>query len=379
MSTDSVEKLNNNLFRLNLYKSFNWFDLIFTNAINQAVNEFWEADTKFKLISVAEDFNFFFGNSEYFVTRVKLAKNKNLAIRLSKNIVKFFLDNSLGEKPDFVFEKITELEAKILTAFNNEIYKNCESVLTLNDDLAEDVSECNLTYFITSEKFDVPAKLIISIPNSFINCEEVFAEEDAFSISSFPATKASVDMFVGKTTLPLTDLQHIEKEDIILLEESNINNMTLAFEGEEIEFRISPDPSLIISFDEDDGSKNMSKTNNIWDNIQVDISAEFEKVKVSLGEIKQISEGLVVDIGSLYENEVSLKVENKVIAKGELVIINDRYGVRIVEVIKDAETEIPEEEITEEIQEENIEETQGSEEQSEDFDYKDFDVDDENI
>ena len=40
----------------------------------------------------------------------------------------------------------------------------------------------------------------------------------------------------------------------------------------------------------------MSKSDNIWDNILVDISAEFEGVKISLGEIKQISEGLVVDI-----------------------------------------------------------------------------------
>ena len=110
--------------------------------------------------------------------------------------------------------------------------------------------------------------------------------------------------------------------------------MFICNNGQDFEFKISPNPSIII--DTDDEGEDMGEgtsANNIWDNIQVDINAEFEKVKISLGELKQISEGLVVDIGSIYDNRIDLKVENKLVAKGELVIINDRYGVRIDEVV----------------------------------------------
>lgn len=85
-------------------------------------------------------------------------------------------------------------------------------------------------------------------------------------------------------------------------------------------------------------SESTSLTTNIWDNITVEIGAEFETAKITLGELKQISQGLVVDIGSIYENRVELKVENKIVAKGELVIINDRYGVKIDEVITSDKT-----------------------------------------
>ena len=39
---------------------------------------------------------------------------------------------------------------------------------------------------------------------------------------------------------------------------------------------------------------------------------------------------------SIYENKVRLSFENKPVARGELVIVNDRYGVKIDEVIAPA-------------------------------------------
>ena len=42
---------------------------------------------------------------------------------------------------------------------------------------------------------------------------------------------------------------------------------------------------------------------------------------------------MVVDLTSIYDNKVTLSVEDKPIARGELVIVNDRYGVKIDEVI----------------------------------------------
>ena len=67
--------------------------------------------------------------------------------------------------------------------------------------------------------------------------------------------------------------------------------------------------------------------------IQIEINAEFEKVKMTIGELKQITQGQVVDLGSVFDNEISLFVEDKKVAKGELIIINDRYAVRLNEVL----------------------------------------------
>ena len=110
----------------------------------------------------------------------------------------------------------------------------------------------------------------------------------------------------------------------------------------------------------------MEENTNLWDSIQVDMAAEFDKVKVTLGELKSIEEGLIVDLCSVYDNKVSLKVGGKIIADGELVIINDRFGVRIEKVNDSAPAATPEPQAEEEA------ETQAGE----DFDYSDFEVED---
>ena len=72
---------------------------------------------------------------------------------------------------------------------------------------------------------------------------------------------------------------------------------------------------------------------NLWDDIQIEINAEFDKVKMTIGELKQITQGQIIDLGSMFDNEISLYVEERKVAKGELIIINDRYAVRINEVL----------------------------------------------
>ena len=95
------------------------------------------------------------------------------------------------------------------------------------------------------------------------------------------------------------------------------------------------------------------------------MSAEFDKVKVTLGELKSIEEGLIVDLCSVYDNKVSLKVGGKVVAAGELVIINDRFGVRI-EKVNDSSSSEPADEHTEAAPDDEA--------PAEDFDYSDFEV-----
>ena len=106
------------------------------------------------------------------------------------------------------------------------------------------------------------------------------------------------------------------------------------------EFKVNPEPSIMIDAQRDDDESEfenekgdyMPDNKSMWDDIQIEVSAEFKRVKMTLGELKQISKGLVIDLGPIMNNEISLLVENKTVAKGELVIINDKYGVKVTEV-----------------------------------------------
>ena len=138
------------------------------------------------------------------------------------------------------------------------------------------------------------------------------------------------------------------------------------------EFKVNPDPSIMLDLDEDEhdtGSETMSDK-NMWDDIQIEVSAEFDKVKMSLGELKQMTTGMVIDLADAFNDKISLLVEDKIVAKGDLVIINDRYGVRLTEIIAEPSQGAPAKAESQQAQAPKAENNQNAEE---DFDYSDFD------
>ena len=134
-------------------------------------------------------------------------------------------------------------------------------------------------------------------------------------------------------------------------------------------FRVKPNIKIIEPYETDGGVGMEDNANtNLWDSIQVDMAAEFDKVKVTLGELKSIEEGLIVDLCSVYDNKVSLKVGGKSVAEGELVIINDRFGVRI-EKVNESDNSDASQPVSNGVQDEAP---------ADDFDYSDFEVEEEN-
>lgn len=396
-------------FSEDLNLTYSWFDEMFRNNVTESFCEFWGLDADIKLISISENTNFLAQNEEFFVTQIRLNKELSVFIRLSKEIVKNLLEKILGPNgKKFNIEKISELEAKILTGFDNFLYKNFCHLLKQGSELPKNntnYNECNLTFVLKNGPFSL-GKIVVKIPVIAINPQKVQKGEETFNITNFLKTKAGVNLNVGYTKIRLNDLKNLEKDDIVLLENSKSSRMTLKYDGKETNVRVAPNPAIMIDYDMDEiganskGEKHMDNSiYNMWDSIQVEIGAEFEKVKLTLGELKQISEGLVVDIGSVYDNTIELKVEDKIVASGELVIINDRYGVKINQIFteeknqasrefEDAHTEQSIEEALEEEHQMPIEEKfedmpsqdRDTDELSEDdFDYSDFDVDEEDI
>ena len=386
---------NKNNLQEGLCKQYSWFEKSFLSSIQEASDEFFNELFSLKLISLSKNINVFFAGDEYFVTKIRIDKQHDVFFRCSSDTVKMILDNILGSVKNFNLSSITELEAKIISSFNDYVFGHISKFLLPADPSKKrkNFDTVNLTFFITDKNSKQGSKFIVSLPEVLLNPEIPTEQEAKFDISDFKTSKIDVKIKVGTTKFILKELKNLEPEDLVIFENSDIHSMILDYGDYSKEFKVTPNPGLITSINNDNGGDNMNENSlsqNLWDNIQVEMGAEFEKVKITLGELKNIETGLVVDISSVYDNKISLKVENKIIAKGELVIINDRYGVRIEEVfasernkaeqLSQAPTEEAKEAIEqgEEIPQEAPQE--GEEESADDeFDYSDFELDDEDI
>jgi len=71
------------------------------------------------------------------------------------------------------------------------------------------------------------------------------------------------------------------------------------------------------------------ETENMFDNVLIDLSVEFDKKKISLGELKSLKIDSVIELDSYAGSPVTIYAGGKKIGTGEMMVVNDNYGVRI--------------------------------------------------
>lgn len=403
-------KLQNSISTKELYREYNWYQHTFPELVQNSCDAFFDKNFKLSFIGLSKNINCLLNNESCFVTKVKIDEEYEMFFRLTDSAIDVILNKVLGKsKHRFNINKISDLEAKVITSFNGFMFSALKE--QLNNPNPTELKRTNfdvvhLTFLLedTDEYIDKTGKIIITLPLALLSPEEISSTGDKFSEDEFPNSETMAKVLVGKTRFSLFDLKNLETDDVVVFEDSDIENLTLSIQGEEMAVNINPNMDLLIP-ETDDGGDNMGETHkNIWDSIEVDMYAEFDAVKVTLGELKNIESGLVVDLTSLYDNKVTLKVEGKPIAKGSLVIVNDRYGVKVDEVIaqggksstavatgdENSEEEYSnDEESTDEtnytsedeneVPAEGEENDENGENGEEDFDYSDFELEDENI
>ena len=359
----------NTVFFDELYKQYSWYDSIFTPTVKSCSEEFFFEGFEYKLASISTNMNILSQNETFFVTKVKINAKNDVYIRISQDAINVILDKLLGKNNrHFELTEVSELEARIITAFNDFLYESVAPNFTIEPNRRYN-EILHLTYFVKSEISDSAAKFIISVPKDILSPQSIESSEPRYTDMDFANSPVEVNLQLGTTVFPLAEIKKLDVGDIVLFENSDISEMTLVCENIIQKFKIKPNEKIIEPYDMSGGNEMDNSNTNLWDSIQVDMLAEFEKVKISLGELKSIEEGLIVDLCSVYDNKVSLKVGGRTVAAGELVIINDRFGVRIENLSSSQQTlDSSDSESSENVNE-------NSEQSEEDFDYSDFEVD----
>ena len=351
-----------------LYKQFDWYDSLFTPVVKDCSKEFFYDGFDYKLVSISTNMNVLAQNDTFFVTKIKINTKNDVYIRISQDAINVILDKVLGKNNrKFELTDVSELEARIITAFNDFLFASLKENFSIEPHRRY-TEIIHLTYFVKSESSDAAAKFIISLPKDILTPQSKNTDTQHFSDVHFVNCLVEANFLVGTTSFPVADIKRLEVGDVVVFDKSSSSEMVLMAADIKKKFKINPNSKIVEPYDTVSGTGGMEdnmNNSNLWDSIQVDMSAEFDKVKVPLGELKSIEEGLIVDLCSVYDNKVSLKVSGKLVASGELVIINDRFGVRIEKVSDSnpANTYNPQ-------NTQNYAESQ----KSDDFDYSDFEV-----
>ena len=71
--------------------------------------------------------------------------------------------------------------------------------------------------------------------------------------------------------------------------------------------------------------------------IPLDVTVELGKVKMLVNELLQLGQGSVIELSKQAGDPLDIYVNNKLVAKGEVVILDEKFGIRVSDIINPSE------------------------------------------
>lgn len=98
-----------------------------------------------------------------------------------------------------------------------------------------------------------------------------------------------------------------------------------------------PDDPLASEAPIDSDAKSAANLAPVFD-VPVSISAVLGKASLSVAQLLQLGQGSVLELDRKIGEAIDIYVNNRLVARGEVVVVDDRLGVTMTEIIKDGDT-----------------------------------------
>jgi flagellar motor switch protein FliN/FliY len=91
--------------------------------------------------------------------------------------------------------------------------------------------------------------------------------------------------------------------------------------------------------DESTASKDAENQINpeVLQNISVTLSIEVGRAMIKIKDLMRLTQGSVVELDRIAGEPLDLLINNTVVAQGEVVLVNERYGIRLTRVVPASE------------------------------------------
>ena len=110
-------------------------------------------------------------------------------------------------------------------------------------------------------------------------------------------------------------------------------------EGESVAMQVQADavaPAAFANFAPSAGGGAGNDINMILD-IPVQLTVELGRTRIPIKHILQLAQGSVVELDALAGEPMDVLVNGYLIAQGEVVVVNDKFGIRLTDIVTPSE------------------------------------------
>ncbi len=81
------------------------------------------------------------------------------------------------------------------------------------------------------------------------------------------------------------------------------------------------------------GSENL----HLLADVELQVSAELGRTSMTMGHLLDLQPGSVIELDRAVGSPIDVLVNGTLIARGEIIVVEDRYAVRVTEIVSDGE------------------------------------------
>jgi len=87
----------------------------------------------------------------------------------------------------------------------------------------------------------------------------------------------------------------------------------------------------------DDGGVNLSPELDVILDIPVTVSMEVGNTEITIRNLLQLNQGSVIELDRMAGEPLDVLVNGTLIAHGEVVVVNEKFGIRLTDVVSPSE------------------------------------------
>ncbi len=93
-----------------------------------------------------------------------------------------------------------------------------------------------------------------------------------------------------------------------------------------------PEPKIVPSRDVKAAVGNAGNMDLLMD-VSLSVTVELGRARMPLRQVLELQSGSVIELDRLAGDPVDVFVNNRLIARGEVVVVDDKFGVRVTELV----------------------------------------------
>jgi len=268
-------------------------------------------------------------------------KGHNLLILKKEDVLKM-TDLMMGGEGKIEEGEITELHLSAIGEAMNQMIGSAATSLStlLNKTINISPPKAFIVDFTASMPTDIsfPEGDVVKIAFKMEVGEII--DSEIMQLLPFDFAKELVHSVLSKNEekSPQATSQEESSSAIIESDEKNVetgSNISTRDKVTKKKQKVNVSPVVFQSFDEEPTSKSKEDKENlelILD-VPLTITVELGKTKKLIKDILELSEGSIIELDKLAGEPVDILANGKYIAKGEVVVIDENFGVRITDIV----------------------------------------------